>query len=462
MDNTAIQNLLYERYISPTKRKRKDYIGVEIEMPIINLNKKAVDFKVVHSLTHAFIKRFFFEAEGVDDEGNIYAAQNKNNGDILSYDCSYNNLELSFGRERNLNEIYRRFNSYYDFIQEFFKPYNYTLTGMGINPYRKHNRNVPIENGRYRMLFHHLGTYKNYDLPMYFHEYSDFGTFSSAAQVQLDVEYNKLPLTINTFSKLEPIKALLFNNSVLLGEHDELHCCRDMFWENSTHGINPHNIGMYECEIESVDDLLNYIMSTSIYCVEKGEKYINFPPVNIVEYLKSSEIEGEYFSDGEYKKIKFKPEPEDIKYLRTFKFEDLTFRGTMEFRSICCQPISDYLSAAAFHAGLMNRTEELAGILDNDTVLYHNGYTAGELRKQFVKSELPAFINEDKLYSLAERIVNLSADGLKERGYGEEKYLSPLYERIHKRTNPAKTLYSKLSNGETLESIIKEYAKLNR
>ena len=33
--------------------------------------------------------------------------------------------------------------------------------------------------------------------------------------------------------------------------------------------------------------------------------------------------------------IRFERGPEDIRYLRTFKFEDLTFRGTIEYRSIC-------------------------------------------------------------------------------------------------------------------------------
>ena len=460
MDKKTVIDLLYRRYIEPTRHWRQDYIGVEIEMPIVNLNKEAVDFDVIHRLTHKFIERFGFKAAGIDDQGNIYSAQSPKNGDILSYDCSYNNLELSFGKERSLAEIHSRFKSYYSFIQEYFREYNYTLTGMGVNPYRKYNHNVPIENGRYRMLFHHLASYKNYELPMYFHEYPDFGTFSSASQVQLDVEYDKLPITLNAFSKLEPIKALLFNNSLLLGEHGELSCVRDMFWENSTHGINPHNIGMYECDIENVDDILSYISSTSIYCVERGDKYINFEPINIVEYMTSDTIEGEYYENGGYKKISFTPEADDIKYLRTFKFEDLTFRGTVEFRSVCCQPIHDCMSSAAFHAGLMDKLDELAYILDNDTTLYHNGYNQSELRKLFVRSELPEFINQDKVYALAEKIVNISREGLKQRGLGEERFLSPLYERIETRTNPAKSMTARLKNGESLESVVKSFAEL--
>lgn len=167
-----IRQQLHKRYIEPTKKKREKYIGVEIEMPIVNLSKKAVDFEAVHEITRRFISHFKFTVVDKDDDVNIFSAQNTVNGDILSYDCSYNNLELSFGREQNLFIIQKRFSEYYDFLQNQFKEYNYTLTGMGVNPYRSFNHNVPIPNGRYRMLFHHLNSYKKYlDLPMHFHRY---------------------------------------------------------------------------------------------------------------------------------------------------------------------------------------------------------------------------------------------------------------------------------------------------
>ncbi len=461
MQSALIRKCLYQKYIEPTKKKRPGYIGVEIEIPIINLKKEAVDFDIVHDITDSFIENFYFDVTGRDDDENIYSATNNINGDILSFDCSYNNLELSFGKEERLSAIYKRFKEYYTFLQKEFNKYNYTLTGMGINPYRKYNYNVPIPNGRYRMLFHHLHSYKNYNLPMYFHKYPDFGTFSSASQVQLDIKYEDLPMTINAFSKLEPIKAILFSNSVLLDEHEELMCCRDMFWENSTHGINPHNIGMYDCEFTNAEDILAYIESTSIYCVERGNKYINFEPTNIMEYFQKTEIEGEYYDNGEYKKIIINPEIGDLDYLRTFKFVDLTFRGTIEFRSVCCQPIKDSMTVAAFHIGLMNSIKELSEILNKDYTLYHNGYTATELRKMFVKSELNSFADENSLYDLVKKILDLSYNGLLQRGFGEEKFLKPLYERIEKRTNPAKYMLKVKNSGVDLEKVILEYGKID-
>lgn len=461
IEKSLIREKLYQKYIEPTKKKRQEYIGIEVEMPIVNLDKQAVDFEQIHKLTGRFMDHFQFEVMSRDDEGDINAVEHPENGDILSYDCSYNNLELSLGREKTLQALYQRFSDYYTYIQQELKQYHYTLTGMGVNPYRNYNQNIPIPNGRYRMLFHHLNSYPKYrDLSLYFHEYPDYGLFSSASQVQLDVNYEDLPMMIRAFSRIEPIKALLFNNSILIGEHEELACCRDMFWENSTHGINPHNIGMFDCEIESVEDLQAYIESASMYCVERGEKYINFSPIPVMEYFEQDTITGEYYDDGAYHKISFAPELEDLEYLRTFKFEDLTFRGTIEFRSVCCQPIADVMTVSAFHLGLKEKLKELDKLLQEDRVLYHHGFSATELRRLFVRQELPAFVETKDLYELAEQVVDLAKKGLEERGYGEEIYLNPLYKRIRQRVNPAQKMLRQMKEEKNIEDIILEYSCL--
>ena len=129
--------------------------------------------------------------------------------------------------------------------------------------------------------------------------------------------------------------------------------------------------------------------------------------------------------------MEFQPQPDDIAYLRTFKFEDLTYRGTIEYRSACCQPISDVMTVAAFHLGLQGKVKELKNLLDSDTSLYHHG-----------------------------KVLDLCREGLSERGRGEEKYLEPLYQRINNRTNPAKEMLRRLQNGESMETIIKDFAEV--
>lgn len=462
IDEQTVRNKLYDEFIKPTEQK-KNFIGIEIEIPIINLDKTAVDFDVVHKVTDKFQKQYSdFKEEGIDYDGNIFSLKNNNNDDIFCYDCSYNNIEFAMGREKDLFSINDRFSDYYAFTKECFEEFNHTLTGMGINPYRKYNKNQPIPSERYLMLYHHLKSFKNYrNVPMHFHDYPEYGMFSSASQVQLDVYKDDLVKTINVFSKIEPIKALLFSNSVLVDENKHVTCFRDALWEYSTHGVNPHNIGMYDVDFKDLEGLQAYLESLNIYCVMRDGAYINFPSMNLLEYFNRDYVCGEIYNNGEYREIEIKPCIKDIKYLRPFKFINLTFRGTVEFRSVCTQPIKDSMSVAAFHIGLKEKLDELEELINEDNVIYHKGYTASELRKLLIQDELPAFIDKNELCKLSKDIVDLADSGLKERGIGEEIFLNPLYNRIKKRKNPGKNIILLMNNGANLEELIEDYGELD-
>ena len=152
-----IREKICQLFLESTKKPKKEYIGIEIEVPIINLNKEAVDFDIVHHVTESFKNHFnSFEVEGTDYDGNVYALRNRENDDIVCYDCSYNNIEFAMGKEEDLFTINERFGRYYSFIKEEFERHNHTLSGMGINPYRKYNNEIPIPSERYLMLYNHV------------------------------------------------------------------------------------------------------------------------------------------------------------------------------------------------------------------------------------------------------------------------------------------------------------------
>lgn len=454
--NQALDAAIYEKYIRPIQRPRQLYAGVEFELPIVNLEQMPVDFHVVYALTDAFIGNFGFDMAHYDDDGHIYSAEKKTNGDGLSYDCSFNTLEFSFGIEKDLNVIYQRFTDYYTFIQGFLAERHHTLTGMGVNPYHEFNSNVPVANGRYRMLLHHLQSYPKYGDAILFHHQPNFGLFCAASQVQLDAQEDTVIDTLNVFAKLEPLKALLFANS----PYGDLLCSRDHFWKHSLHGLNPHNVDTYETSLHSVGELVAYIRSMSIYCLERDGKYINFPPTPLERYFASDSITGEYFDGQEYQTITFAPELEDLAYLRSFKFEDLTYRGTIEFRSVCEQPISEIMAPAAFHAGLMEKVPELTALLDADESVYQQGYSPAELRELFVRRELPEFLDRDAVSNLLIQVLDLAKDGLQKRGMDEEHFLEPLYHRARYLLSPARQMVEGLDAGVPLEQYIKDYAAL--
>lgn len=460
MTNDQLNEAIYTKYISPTKKQRDDSIGIEIEMPVSDLSGGAVCEENIIDAAAAFREHFSFEVTGRDNDGNVNSMTDPLTGDNLSFDCSYSNLELSMGKGNDLHIIHDRFKKYYTYIQQKLSPLGYTLTGMGINPGYDKNHNKPVPNERYRMLYHYLHSYQRYEtaVNMRFHERPDFGTFTSASQVQLDVAYDEIIDTINIFGLLEPYKARLFANSYL-PEYPEYLCVRNMLWERSMQGFNPHNVGMFQGRLSNIDELLEYIKSQSVYCTMRNGRYIDFKPVCVRDYFELDKVSGEYYDGTDYRRIDFTPESSDLEYLRTFKFEDLTFRGTIEYRSSCCQPISDVMTVSAFHTGLAGKLSELKELLENDNVLYTHGYSAAELQDMLSKRTLPAFIDKSALTCQLRRILDLAASGLKARGRNEEHYLDALYERAEKNSNPALEMVTGLENGESIRKYIEKYSQ---
>ena len=218
---------------------------------------------------------------------------------------------------------------------------------------------------------------------------------------------------------------------------------------------------MYDVDFKDLNDLGAYLESLNIYCVMRDGAYINFETMNLIDYFKRDSVVGEVYDNGTYRKIEVTPCLDDIEYLRPFKFINLTFRGTVEFRSVCTQPINDSMTVAAFHLGLKDKLDEMEELINNDDVIYHKGYTASELRKLLVCDEIPSFIDKKGLCRLSKDVVDLANLGLEERGIGEEKFLKPLYGRIKEHTNPGKKIIESLQKGVSLEKLIHDYGTID-
>lgn len=118
------------------------------------------------------------------------------------------------------------------------------------------------------------------------------------------------------------------------------------------------------------------------------------------------------------------------------------------------------MTVHAFHMGLINQVDEVNQILDEDTALFNKSYSLTELRKIFVKSYLPEFVEKSELKMLLIKILDLASESLKERGNKEEKLLKPLYNRAKSLENPAQRLIKHLNSGGKIEELIHEYGKL--
>lgn len=137
----------------------------------------------------------------------------------------------------------------------------------------------------------------------------------------------------------------------------------------------------------------------------------------------------------------------------------MTYRGTIEFRSVCEQPVSEIMAPAAFHAGLMEKVPELDALLQADKSIYQQGYSLSELRELFVARELPDFLDREAASRLLLQVLDLAAEGLKKRGMDEEHFLEPLYHRARYLMSPARQMADGMDAGVPLEEYIQEYAK---
>ena len=144
----------------------------------------------------------------------------------------------------------------------------------------------------------------------------------------------------------------------------------------------------------------------------------------------------------------------------SYKFEDLTYRGTIEFRSVCEQPVSEIMAPAAFHAGLVEMVPELTALLDEDKSIYQQGYSPSELREFFVRRELPDFLDHAAASALITQVLDLAKQGLEKRGMAEGHFLEPLYHRAKYLLSPARQMVEGMEAGVPLEQYILDFAKL--
>ena len=57
------------------------------------------------------------------------------------------------------------------------------------------------------------------------------------------------------------------------------------------------------------------------------------------------------------------PQEKDFGTHRSYQYQDLTTRGTVEFRSVCTQPLDRTFASAAFHLGLLVNLDKFRSLL---------------------------------------------------------------------------------------------------
>lgn len=422
---TTAKELLKQRYYLPIKEQPELFVGIELEYPVVNLSGNATDVSLTKQLLIYLIDNFGFKADKFDSDNNPIQLIEQASGDMILFEVSYNTIEFAFAKASRIAEVEERLDTYLSMIQPYLHNHNHELQGWGVNPNWAKNDNSPVKSPRYEMLMDFLELSKAKNNP-FFHNYPEYGSFICGSQVQLDVSKISYLRVLNAFNQIEGPKAVLFANSEFWGSDWDLAISRDVFWENSMHGVFEENAGIFPRVFKNEDDYFSYLSETAIFTAKRAEETYYFEPIRAKDYLNKSAIQA-WSIHG--KEVSIKPSEDDFKTHRSYQFQDLTTRGTIEFRSVCTQPFSATFAPAAFHLGLLVNLERLENILKDSPFFEAFDFDYPRIRRLFSKKDI-SDTDLKLIFPLTEALLVCAEDGLKSRGFGEEIYLAPLKEKL--------------------------------
>lgn len=408
--------LLKEKYLSNMKEDSELFVGVELEFPIVETNGNKTNIEVTKNLFRTLANLSDFEVEKRDDDQNPIQLVHCSSKDRILFELSYNTIEFAFEKAHSIDEVAKRFEAYLKIIQPILQENNHEIQGHGIHPLWKENDNSPVKIERYKMLMAFLAMNGT---GMKTHPYPSYGAFICGNQVQLDVRRDNYIRIINAFNKIEAAKAYLFSNSEFSSEAWDTKIARDIFWEESLNGYYRENVGIFPKDYQSEEEFFNNLARTAIFTVTREGKSYYFKPIRVEDYLDQKEIIA-YTTDGKEKNIN--PVKEDLKQHRSYQFQDLTARGTVEFRSVCTQPLETTFAPIAFELGLFVQLEKLENYLEHCSFLKNEKQDYRNLRKKYSKKILSKK-EKEKIKTFSKELLEISKSGLLERGYEEEKYL---------------------------------------
>ena len=417
--------LLKSRYLKNLRDNPAIFVGIELEYPVVSIDGQATDIIVVQNLMRFLTSRLNFTIEKFDDFGNPIQLVDSISQDRILFEVSYTTIEFAFAKADSIKDVESRFQQYIDVIQRKLGEDHHAIVGCGIHPNWDKNKNCPVAYSRYQMLMSYLKMSRTVtDIPL--HHFPEYGAFICGSQVQLDVSKSNYLRVINAFTQIEAVKAYLFANSEFSGADWDTKIARDIFWEESMHGIYPENVGVNARLFNDEDDFFDYLDHSAIFTAERDGQTYYFYPIQVRDYLATPEIQA-YALNGD--EILIYPQEKDFETHRSYQYQDLTTRGTVEFRSVCTQPLDRTFASPAFHLGLLLNLDKLEAYLEAAPFFEAFGRNYKFLRRQFSKKKLTDE-EETTIIEFSKDLLLLAEEGLVMRNKQEMSYLQPLRDKL--------------------------------
>lgn len=432
---------LIQKHFIDTIERESASIGVEVELPLVSIKKTPVKMSFIQSLTEYMRELGFIEKNRTSD-GYICEMVDKE-GNLLSFETTWNTLELSMKKRYDLNVTAQQFYDLLIPIQKFCMENNYYLCGKGINPNSAYIDTAPLKSPVMLAKSQYLSLFTKH------HDGEIFHALSASVQTHLDAKNKEAYLKLFCMlRKAYVFDGLLFSNSMppdnaflqsraaLLTTNTNTLCYRDELWRN----CGAPNLLAVPGDIDDMNKFRNYLEGLKLFIVPEGNGFVPIKPITLTEYFKD-----------------YTGTEENLTCFRSLEPIAPTKNGTLEIRSTCMQPLDTLFEAPAFYLGLA--ANSVAGAACIDDIYRHHFSDKTPLT---VRDELMMKSNAALRISLKEccaKLLTIASRGLEKRGYGEERLILPLLVRYQK--NDFKTP-AELDKGDALEDTVVQMRNIER
>lgn len=408
-----LEQVLKKQYIDVIARNETS-IGVEIELPLVPMEGGFIDHAFSVALT-AHLREMDFKETAHTLDGDVCEMKNKD-GDVCSFETTWNTLEFSMERSSSLSALACRFYPLLFRVQEFCLTQGYYLCGRGINPNAARLCPEPLHTPVLLAKSQFLTQFTEH------HDGEIFHAICASTQTHLDAKNQTQYIRLfRLLRRAYAVEGLFFANSpppavpelflshpALTGLERSTLCFRDELWKH----CGAPNVQAGTKELEDTEELCRYLAEMKLFILPEGDTFRPIAPVLLRQHFAKGGSEM------------------DLAAFRSLEPVAPTKKGSLEVRSTCTQPLDRLMEPVAFYLGLSANQNRAETVLDKLYQTYFAKDSPAVVRDRLMKSSAVAL--RRSLRNEMTALLDVALEGLVSRGLKEEQFLIPLKYRFGK------------------------------
>lgn len=400
-------------FIDGIKLTKEDFtVGIEYErLPIVDETNHAVSYSGIDGICEFL--RLYARNENWDyllDDNNIIGLKKLHDTITLEPGCQ---MELSLKPQQKIQDLEKNINELNEELIPLLDEFGIKLLNYGIYPVSTYKNIKLLPKRRYHIMANYLWGILS-DVMM-----------RETAGIQACFDFDSEEDAMKKFriaNLLSPITTAMFANSPIRGGVDTGYkTFRALSWLNTDSercGVTTN----FKNDI-TFEDYINTVLETPMIMFLRND----------ITYSTNGTMTLKQFMDKGYQG--FKANIEDFKLCANLYFPDVRLRKFIEIRNQDCVGNDLQYSILAFYKGILYSENIL-----NEVDKYLSKFKANdfiELRYGVPKYALANKLGKIELKEIAKDLLDFAQKGLKEQGFGEEKYLEPIQDLVYQGICPA-------------------------